>query len=620
MCTATTASVTHNLLAAPSLTVIAARDTCSTTGLFRLQVSVSGAPDRYSITATGANPMPGFADIVDQVLANGTTQLLVPFPNTVDSGTYTFQMSVRHSAGSNTSPSVCTSTQNFTVRILKPSQLDSISPSMTTICNGSSATLIAYGYKSPGAVWRWYRSSCGGTLVATGDTITVAPTATTTYYVRAEAGTACPATTCLTVTVNVDPMPLKPYAGADQALCNATVFTTAATYTSSATAGIWSQPAGGTAVFTNPNINITTVTGIAPGTSATLIWSVVRGACTSPADTVIFTNLAPIANNTIGPNQVICLGSPAAAIGMPAGSPTGGNGTYTYQWYSSPNGVTSFTLISSATGATYNPGSITTTTYYRRVVTSGCTSTSNVVQIKVARNAPVVASTPPAVTVNCVTGTDYTTNFGTPTFTHADNIPVTVTYSDATTTAGCNSVITRTWRATDSCGRYVETSQAVNIQDTTKPVFNGSRPADATVDCDAIPLQPDMTATDNCSVATVTKHERTQAIAGSACASNYQIIRTWIAADACGNRDSVVQTITVQDTTRPTFTTPAPADTTVQCSAIPAQPDLTASDNCTPAAGIVITKRERIEPATGSTCANNYTLVRTGSHVTFAVT
>jgi hypothetical protein len=48
--------------------------------------------------------------------------------------------------------------------------------------------------------WKWYTSSCGGTLVGTGDSITVAPTVTTTYYVRAEG---CTNTNCVSVTVTI---------------------------------------------------------------------------------------------------------------------------------------------------------------------------------------------------------------------------------------------------------------------------------------------------------------------------------------------------------------------------------------------------------------------------------
>lgn len=70
------------------------------------------------------------------------------------------------------------------------------------ICSGMSVNLsVRGGTLGTNAVWRWYTSSCGGTLVGTGATITVNPTVTTTYYVRAEGD--CGNTACASVTVTV---------------------------------------------------------------------------------------------------------------------------------------------------------------------------------------------------------------------------------------------------------------------------------------------------------------------------------------------------------------------------------------------------------------------------------
>ena len=53
---------------------------------------------------------------------------------------------------------------------------------------------------------RWYSSSCGGTLVGSGNPLTVSPTVTTTYYGRYEDATPCGYNTnCANVTVKVNP-------------------------------------------------------------------------------------------------------------------------------------------------------------------------------------------------------------------------------------------------------------------------------------------------------------------------------------------------------------------------------------------------------------------------------
>jgi|GEM_PF-1056483 len=73
----------------------------------------------------------------------------------------------------------------------------------TPICSGSSSTLsVNGGSLGTDATWKWYSASCGGTLVGTGASIQVSPTATTTYYVRAE-GT-CNTTACVSFTVTVN--------------------------------------------------------------------------------------------------------------------------------------------------------------------------------------------------------------------------------------------------------------------------------------------------------------------------------------------------------------------------------------------------------------------------------
>ncbi|PVD54036.1 hypothetical protein DC498_01190 [Terrimonas sp.] len=76
------------------------------------------------------------------------------------------------------------------------------SPATGSICPGNAITLTRDGGSTgTNAVWRWYTGSCGGTPVGTGNSITVYPSVTTTYYVRAEGD--CNTTTCAAITLNV---------------------------------------------------------------------------------------------------------------------------------------------------------------------------------------------------------------------------------------------------------------------------------------------------------------------------------------------------------------------------------------------------------------------------------
>ena len=86
----------------------------------------------------------------------------------------------------------------------------------------------------------------------------------------------------------------------------------------------------------------------------------------------------------------------------------------------------------------------------------------------------------------------------------------------------------------------------------------------------------DATATDNCSEVSIDVVNETTA---GACAGEYTITRTFTATDDAGNSSSAIQTITVQDTTAPEFTS-VPADYTAECSDELVMDDATASDNC----------------------------------------
>ncbi|HNG62146.1 MAG TPA: T9SS type A sorting domain-containing protein [Ferruginibacter sp.] len=78
----------------------------------------------------------------------------------------------------------------------------SASRNKNNICPGISVNLsVVGGTLGTNASWQWYSGSCGATLVGSGTTISVTPSVTTTYYVRAEGD--CNATTCQAVTITV---------------------------------------------------------------------------------------------------------------------------------------------------------------------------------------------------------------------------------------------------------------------------------------------------------------------------------------------------------------------------------------------------------------------------------
>lgn len=87
-------------------------------------------------------------------------------------------------------------------------------------------------------------------------------------------------------------------------------------------------------------------------------------------------------------------------------APTGGNGTYTYQWEYSIDDGTTWVIAAGATSLTYAPGPLTQTTKYHLIQTSetGCGSvTTNIVTINVQN--PLVAGTVTADQTICYNGT-----------------------------------------------------------------------------------------------------------------------------------------------------------------------------------------------------------------------
>jgi len=81
----------------------------------------------------------------------------------------------------------------------------SISGSPAICINSSTLLNVVGGHLGVGAIWHWYVGSCGGTSIGGGSSLSVSPTVTTTYYVRAEG--LCNTTICIPFTVNVNPLP-----------------------------------------------------------------------------------------------------------------------------------------------------------------------------------------------------------------------------------------------------------------------------------------------------------------------------------------------------------------------------------------------------------------------------
>jgi hypothetical protein len=94
---------------------------------------------------------------------------------------------------------------------------------------------------------------------------------------------------------------------------------------------------------------------------------------TATTNTIVITVNANLTSGSIGKAQTICYNTiPSPLTQLTA--PSGGTGTFTYQWQSSSNNST-WVNISGANSVNYTPTVLTSNTYYRRSVTSGSCGT-----------------------------------------------------------------------------------------------------------------------------------------------------------------------------------------------------------------------------------------------------
>ncbi len=220
-------------------------------------------------------------------------------------------------------------------------------------------------------------------------------------------GAAC-ATSMSSVTIHIVQPPSIAQAGSFQTVClgvNPVMTANSPTFGT----GTWAvtTSAGGSPAFTNVNAYNTVVTGLVAGVY-TFSWTITNGGCTS-SDAMQITVQPAVATNGIATAQTICSGgTPVALTGTTA---TGGDGTtYAYQWQrSTVSALAGFSNITGATSTGFAPGSLTNTTWYRRLVSSGSCSgvaanTSAVAQIIVL--SPIAANTltAPITTTFCQSG------------------------------------------------------------------------------------------------------------------------------------------------------------------------------------------------------------------------
>ena len=251
-----------------------------------------------------------------------------------------------------------------------------------TYCAGATFSLTGssttggstYAWTAPGTA-----TGLSGAATATVSKAIVQTTEAGTYSVRATAAGCTSLPGSAVVVVNRLPaITVQP--AATTGICAATGGTISVTTTGTGLTYQWQQSSDGVAPFTNivnngVYNNATTANLLLYPTASIngyYFRCVISGTCAPPvtSSNSVLTVYTALIANTVATAQEICGGSTPATL---TGSvPTGGTGTYLYQWYTSIDNNT-FTALSGSTSQNYSPGPLTQNTWYYRIATSPST-------------------------------------------------------------------------------------------------------------------------------------------------------------------------------------------------------------------------------------------------------
>jgi len=236
------------------------------------------------------------------------------------------------------------------------------------------------GSLGTGASWKWYSGSCAGTYVGTGTSITVYPSTTTSYYVRAE-GT-CNNTACVsgTVTVKITSTAPSSVSLSDNNVCPSTNINLTVNGGSLGTGASWKWYSGSCA---GTYLGSGTTIGVSPTTTTTYY---VRAegdcnntTCASATLTIKSTSTNPssvnFSNNNVCPGTNVTITFSGGSLGTGA----------SWKWYSGSCGGTP---LGTGTSISVNPSS--TTTYYVRAEgdCNNSTCASGTLTVKTISTAP----------------------------------------------------------------------------------------------------------------------------------------------------------------------------------------------------------------------------------------
>jgi hypothetical protein len=164
----------------------------------------------------------------------------------------------------------------------------------------------------------------------------------------------------------------------------------------------------------------------------------------------------------------------------------------------------------------------------------------------------------------------------------------------------CSGSFIRVFTATDGCGNSTTAEQVVTVIDTEGPSFAGVSQTISRNCNDEVPVA-DVIAVDGCSSVAMSSTDEMQTLL-----CGYQILRTYVAEDACGNSTEFVQVIEFNDNEGPVFED-ALSDIYLTCGDnVPAAQSPMAIDACSGSTEVTVD-----EVLESGFCSYSYSIIRT---------
>jgi len=266
---------------------------------------------------------------------------------------------------------------------VNPESVGGTTAGSTSVCAGSNSGAITLTGQV-GNIIRWERSIDNGQTWSiitstTNPLIFTGLTITTQYRAIIQSGSCAEAISSVSI-ITVNPGTVVANAGTDQNLCSGNGVTLNGN-NPAPNNGLWTLISGQTGItIADPTLYNTGVTGLTPGEIYKFKWTISGfTGCPPSSSEVTITYYSPVTNNISVSATPICAGQNLTINGD---VPTGGSGSFNYQWQSSPDGNI-WVNVPSANGKDLTFGAIASLFYRRLVNSTICTSISNTVQINI---------------------------------------------------------------------------------------------------------------------------------------------------------------------------------------------------------------------------------------------